>query len=380
VDDLLARSISKARRGDVVLLDCGRDDYPVPLNPFRVPQGVKFASAFNALYWVTRKIYQDIWLDGQTDMVMRNVIQALLCDPEATPLDIRRLFMVDSYRKHVLDLMQKHDRVSLDTIEYWSEFDARSMGDKRETAKPVFNRTRAFLGNRTLELMTCHPKGLNFQEFIRERKIVLIRLSGEEIIHEAGGLGAMFLGNFYLASEALGYLADGEPPRYSLYIDEAERFITSPLPDMFAQSRKFGLALTLSCQFLDQLSSETYQAIVGSVGTHFLFEVGIKDADTLAPLVAPEIEAEALTKLGFYRMAVRTRASGKTVPPFVVSTHAAPPVRATPDDAEAVASDRMKGEAVRAWIIDRLKEKKPEETSAEPLQPPPSKPEVTDYE
>lgn len=189
IDDILHRSIPTERHKDVVLLDCGRDDYPVPINPFRIPPGVEFYSAFNYVYWVTRRIYEDIWLDGQTDMVMRNVIQALLCDPEATPLDIRRLFMNDAYRQHVIDLMSSHDKVSLDVLDFWIDFKDRSTGDKREIARPVLNRTSAFLGNRTLELMTCHPTGFNFQECIREHKIVLINLVGDEIANEQGSLG-----------------------------------------------------------------------------------------------------------------------------------------------------------------------------------------------
>ncbi len=359
IDDILSRSIPADRHQDVVLLDCGRDDYPVPLNPFRIPSGVKFASAFNYLYWITRKIYADIWLTGETDMVMRNVIQALLCDPEAIPMDIRRLFSSDRYRKHVVELMRANEYVSLETLAYWNDFDVRSLGDKRETANPVFSRTRAFVGNRTLEMMTCHPDGLDYQALIRERKIVLINLRGEEIAAEAGNLGALFLGGFYLASEALGYLPEGAPPRFYLYIDEVERFITSPLPDMFSQARKFGLSLTMANQYLEQLSKETYQAVMGTVGTHFLFELGIEDASKLAKLVEPDVEHEALTQLGLYRMAVKTRASGKSLPAFVSPTRRMPEISPSPYLRPTEVPGFKPGKEVRSWIASRIAEDHP---------------------
>lgn len=379
IDDLLARSIPPERQKDVILLDCGRDDYPVPLNPFRIPEGVKFASAFNYVYWVMRKIYEDIWLEGQTDTVMRNVIQALLCDPEATPLEIRRLFTNDAYRVKLIAQMEENEWVSLDTIEFWQDFNHRTEGDKRELSRSILNRTRAFLGNRTLELMTCHPQGLNFQDMIREKKIVLINLAGDEIANEVGSLGALFVSGFYLASEALGYVSgENVPPRFYLSIDEAERFITTPLGDLFSQARKMGLSLTVANQYLDQLSKTTLQAMTGTVGTQFLFELGSNDAQTFKSLVEPEIPWESLLNLGVHRMAVKTRAEGRSLPAFVVSTRPAPAASHTPYAREEVVPDRMSGKDVRDWILKRRKADTKPPTEEAPK--PDGEPDVTDFE
>lgn len=356
IDDLLARSIPPERATDVVLLDCGRSDYPVPLNPFRIPEGVKFASAFNYVYWVMRKIYEDIWLEGQTDTVMRNVIQALLCDSEATPLDIRRVFTDEDYRIKLISQMEQNEWVSIDTIEFWQDFNHRTEGDRRELSRSILNRTRAFLGNRTLELMTCHPKGLNFQAFIQKKKIVLINLAGDEIVNEVGSLGALFVSGFYLASEALGYVTvDHAPPRFYLTIDEAERFMTTPLGDLFSQARKMGLSLTIANQYLDQLSKATLQAITGTVGTQFLFELGVNDAQAFKSLIEPELPWESLLDLGVHRMAVKTRAEGHSLPAFIVSTRPAPAMSTTPYSREEVIPDRMSGKDVRDWILKRRK-------------------------
>jgi hypothetical protein len=381
INDILERSIPASRIQDVLLLECDRDDYPVPLNPFRVPSKVAFVSAANALYWAARKIYEGIWLDGQSDMVMRHVIHALLCDPEATPLDIRRLFTSDSYRRHIVQLMSKHKDVPLDTWQYWNEFEARSAGDKREIAKPIINRTSAFLGNRTLELMTCHPSTINFQECITKRKIVLINLAGQSIRNEVSSLGVMFFSGFFLASEALGYLKDGAPPRYYLYVDEIERFITTPLPDMFSQTRKFGLSLTMANQFLDQLSPETLRAILGNVGTFSLFELGITDAKAFANLLEPEITPDTLVRMGLYHMVVKTRVSGKSIPAFRAVTRGKPASIGVPYKRQATIPSFPSGEQVRAWVRERLQEPKQQGAPEQPAAfTPPKRPEVTDFE
>ncbi|MEW6578918.1 MAG: DUF87 domain-containing protein [Chloroflexota bacterium] len=377
VETLLTQSIPEARHADVVLLECGRSDYPVPLNPFRIPPGARFASAYNAVYWVMRRIYEDIWLSGQTDMVMRNVIQALLCDPDATPLDIRRLFTNDAYRGEVVSRMQRHEDVALDVIEFWADFGNRSPGDIRELSQPVLNRTGAFLGNRTLELMTCHPAALDFRGFITEKKIVLVNLHGEEIVNEVGSLGAMFLSSFYLASELLGVIPDGAPPRYYLYVDEVERYITSPLKDLFAQARKFGLSLSMANQFLDQLSKDTLAALIGTVGTHCLFEMGLTDSRTFAPLLEPDLPAETLLQLGLYRMVVKTRADAVTLPAFTVSTRPTPS-GGVPYPKPPFPPEFVPGQEVRAKIMQRLRPPTPE--SKRKARTPKKPPAVTDFE
>ncbi|MBI1258519.1 MAG: hypothetical protein GC204_13710 [Chloroflexi bacterium] len=377
IDDILTTSVPPKRAKDVVLLDCGRSDFPVPLNPFRIPEGVSFASAFNYVYWAMRKIYESIWQEGQTDRVMRHVIEALLCDPEATPLDIRRLFADDAYRAKLVEMMEDNDDVSFDTVDFWQDFDERSEGGIREMARPILNRTSAFVGRRTLELMTCHPKSLNFQAFIRDKKIVLINLSGDEIVNEVGSLGALFVSGFYLASEALGYVADGQPPRYVLAIDEVERFMTTPLGDLFSQARKMGLSLTIANQYLDQLSKATLQAITGTVGTQFLFELGLNDAQTFRPLVEPEMAWEELLHLGVYRMAVKTRAEGRTLPALVVATRPKPKESKTPYVRADTVPDRMNGKDVRAWIRTR---RSPKKNPDDETNKPGDESDVTDFE
>jgi hypothetical protein len=377
VDAILARSIPPERQKDVLVLECGRADLPVPLNPFRIPTGVSFSSASDTLYWVIRKIYQDIWLEGRTDMVMRNVIEALLTDPEATPMDIDRLFFDDAYRAASIKRMEAYDEVSLETIRYWREFGKRSAGEKREIADPIRNRRGALLGKRLLEYMTCHPNALHFGQLIAGRKIILINLSGNDIRSTAANLGAIFLSSFFLAAESLGYLSAGAAPRMHVYVDEVERFVTTPLPDMFSQARKFGLSLSLASQFLKQLSEDVLEGIFGNVGTELLFEVGPLDLSVLKPLVQPEIDADDLLKLGLHRMVVKTRADGKNVPAFVVDTRSQPeavgPAYALPDYVTGYGF--LPKADVQAWLTKRYAAPQTPEAEAEvPVEKPSKKP------
>ncbi|NLF74312.1 MAG: type IV secretion system DNA-binding domain-containing protein [Chloroflexi bacterium] len=318
IDDILAASIPDNRLDDVVLLECGRMDTPVPLNPLRIAEGVSEETAYNYLYWVLQKIYERIWLEGQTDRVIQNVLRTLLCDPEATPLDIQRILTNGSYRAQMIaKLKERRMRTS---VLFWDEYNQMSTSLQLQVARPVLSRTEAFLGRRAVERMTCHRGTLNLQSYIANKKIVLINLAGEAIQTEVDSLGAMFLAGFYMAFHALGYLPDGSTPRYYLYIDEVERFVTSPIQNMFSEARKLGLSLTLANQYLDQLSQETLNSILGNEGTLIAFECGDRDARALASKFAPELDQRALQNLGKYNIAVKTRVGADTLPAFTVQT------------------------------------------------------------
>ena len=177
--------------------------------------------------------------------------------------------------------------------------------------------------------MTCHPNTLDFAKYIREKKIVLVDLSGKAIRNEVGSLGAIFMTAFYLASESLDSQLGNLPPRCYLYIDELAQFITSPLDEILSQSRKYGLSLTCANQYLDQVK-DTLPGIFGNVGTHFMFELSDDDAKTLSPKTEPEVTKPQLLNLGAYRMAVKTRAGGKTLPAFIAKTRPIPKAAGQP--------------------------------------------------
>ncbi|MBZ0285213.1 MAG: type IV secretion system DNA-binding domain-containing protein [Anaerolineae bacterium] len=364
IDDILGHSIPEKRVKDVVLLECGNREYPVPLNPLRIPTGVSYETAFNYLYWILRKLYESVWRD-RMDLVYRNVLHALLCDPAATPLDIDRIFTSHSYRDYLIERMDKHPQVSTAVQAFWRDYGRRGKSEQAEMAAPIRNRTAIFLGNRALELMTCHPQMLNFRSFIEQKKIVLINLSGEAIRSEVGSLGLMFLSGFYMANETLGYLADNQPPRCFVYVDEVERIVSSPIPEMFAHERKFGLSLTLANQYLDQLSEATLNGILGNVGTLMLFECGERDARRLGLHLEPDIERGRLLNLGAYQAVVKTRYAGRTLPAFVLKTRPAPKARSALPARELRAallrnSKLPTSAAVAAWLTDRYTVKLPQ--------------------
>ncbi|MBN8592778.1 MAG: ATP-binding protein [Anaerolineae bacterium] len=357
VDDVL-RTHGATASDRLIVLNCGQSDHPVPLNPFRLPPGVGQETAFNLIYWVFRKLYESVWRD-RMDYVFRNVIQTLLTDPEATPRDISRVLMSGEYRNKIVDALPDE---AYSLREFWSWFESQPKSEQMEIASPILTRTQAFLGNPALEQMTCHPQALDTAAFLTGKKVVLFNLSGASIQSESGTLGAFLLAQLFVAAQSLGYLKDGELPRSQVYVDEVERMVTTPIPEMFATARKFGLSLTLANQYMKQLSSETLEGILGNVGTHILFEVGESDSKSLSRLFEPELPRADLLKLGTYQAAVKTRAQGQSLPPFLIKTLPPPAVTSNGTGSGQLQTaspyTSLTGKEVASWLKKRYQVKK----------------------
>lgn len=318
VDQVLAASIAADRLHDVVLLECGRAEYPVPLNPMRIPPGVSPEAVTTTLYTLWQKIYEGIWLEGQTNRVMRNLIRILLCDPKATPYDIQRVLTNRGYRDLLVEQVIAQQLRS--TALFWLSYNSKTPAQQHQMTEPVLNRSEAFLGNRAIERMTCHPNALDFKGMIQNKQIILINLYGDAIATEMANLGVMFLTQLQMAAHSLGYLPEGAPPRCYVYIDEVERFVGSPIDQLCAEARKFGLSLMFANQFFEQLQPKALKGILGNVSTLMTFDCSAEQAKSLRSTYSPEIEPHTLQHLSAYQVAVRTKYQGKTLPAFMVKT------------------------------------------------------------
>lgn len=398
IRDLLTASIPTTRQDDVVYLEAGNTDYPIPLNPLRVTGDASEASVFNTVMWIIKSIYASSWSETLMETTFRNILQVILSDPHATPLDITELIENPDYRRRMLIRAQKSGKLSRAAKNYWKRFEELSPSKRQSTTQSALNRLGAFLGSKPVELMTCHRDTLDFRKLIQEKKIVLVDLSNPAIASEVGSLGAIFFAQVFLASLSLGINTDGQPPRFYLFVDETQRFITTTLPNMFSEARKFGLSLTLTNQYIGQLDPDTRAGISNNVGTKFSFEAAPDEAVMTAKLYEPEVQADDLKKLGVGRVAIRTRFQGQTLPGFIANT----PQKPSPY-AAGLALDTLKQQSrerlgllstvdVEAWLDTRYEgalfaigsDDETEltdfdtRTAPEPTPTPPS--EITDFE
>lgn len=365
IDDILECSIPASRLHDVVLLECGQGDPPVPLNPLRIPEGVSLEQAYTYVIYAMKKMYDDIWLEGRTGEYIENIVQLLLTDREATPRDVRRILTDDAYRQQLLnrlaDIHDLEERPTADAEDFWNDYQRKKDKERDLIIAPIVTRTRALLRKWSMTLMTCNPMTIDYRSMIRDQKIVLISLRGDYTESEVNSLATLFLTGFYLSALSLGAIDKNAAPRCYLYIDEVERVADAPLLRLLTETRKFGLATILTSQILDQIPSDVLPGILGIVGTKTVFEIGPKDADVFAPFFEPEMPHNDLTRLGLHRAAVITRANGRNAPPFVVDT-LKPERMPQAVDAEQVCAVATQNFLSRQAVIDWLDHRYPRAT------------------
>lgn len=325
VQDILRCSIPAERENDVVLIDFSDTAHPPPLNPFSVPDGVPKSVAVGQILGVLKKIYADAWSPTRMESALYAALVALLSDDHPTPRDISRIFLDAEYRQKLLE--QVTDPVAL---EYWhDEYELLSPGMQKQTREPVLHRIRIFYRNPIVRNMVCHPHRLDFNQIIREGKIFLATLEGDEVKSEVENLGAMLIANFQMAVMSKA-MSDEQRKNYYLFVDEVQQFITTSLPVVLSEARKYGLSLTIANQFLGQLQGSTQESVLGNVGTKVIFSCSPKDARELVNFVKPEFNTQDLVDFDRFHAAVKMQLHRKSMPAF--SMNPFPPIL-TPDNA-----------------------------------------------
>lgn len=341
VRDILQTSIPPEREDDVVVLDVADLDYPPPLNLLAVPEGFEERSnAVEMLLAVFEKLYPDF---GGTRMAdtFSMAVQTLWKEGTPTLLDVERLFEDVTYRQRLVTLSD-----NFVVQRFWAQFESKTAAQQEELAQPILYRMRQFYGNRTLLPMMCHPEPLDLYQLVQQNKIILISLAISETKlppREQHLLGAVLISQIQMAAMS-GAIAN--PPFY-LYVDEAQNFVTTSLPQMLTTARSSGLALVMANQHLKQLSGDTLDAVLGNVGAAVAFQCSEHDARVIARL-RKGFEVDDLMQLDKYKAGVFMRYKGETQPAFSLETRPAPEATTKTDGETRERTLRQKSRSIYA--------------------------------
>jgi len=282
----------------VVLFDVTDTEYPVGLNLLAVPPGVPPDRVADQALSIIRKMFIDDWPPGQMETVLDAALRALVRFPGAIIIDVIELLTNPAFRSQVLENVD--DPISW---QFWNFFNSRSENEQRRMAQPIINRISRFYRNPTLRRIICQEKCLDFRKLLDMKAIFLANLGGLTDI-ETEILGSILVSKIQLAAMSRGDVEVEKRTPHYLYIDEVQRFTTTPLPELFSEARKFGLSLTVANQRLGQLKGDTLEAVMGSVGTSIMFVVDDHDAGLLARYTRPQFTADDLVNLNLYNTVV----------------------------------------------------------------------------
>ncbi|MBA7494288.1 hypothetical protein ES702_04863 [subsurface metagenome] len=171
----------------------------------------------------------------------------------------------------------------------------------------------------------------NLREAMDNRKIFLASLSkgvlGEHISNVFGGL---LVSKIQLTALARAAQATEDLVPFYFYVDEFQNFTNESFKEILSESSKYKLYLTVAHQFASQLPTVIRDAIIGNVGTWFVFNSSHKDGRAIAGELSDQITADDIVKLSrfctFTRMgtADNTFTMSTVLPPEPTEAHTKP--------------------------------------------------------
>ena len=261
--------------------------------------------------------FKGIWRDSwgpRLEYILYNAVSALLDCPNTSLLGVNRMLTDDKYRSWVVAQV-KDPFIRAYWEEEYAGYDPRF---QREAIAPIQNKIGQFLLNPVVRNILGQVKSKVDIPFIMDNERLLIaNLSKGRLGHDkANLLGSLLTTQFQLG--AMGRSNHPEETRrdFHLFIDEFQNFSTDTFASILAEARKYRLCLTLSHQYIDQLSLPVRQAVFGNVGTLIAFRTGSTDAEILEKEFGKTIPAEALADLNRYEAVVKLLEDGTNREPF----------------------------------------------------------------
>jgi hypothetical protein len=319
--ETLLNYIPEHRRDDLVYLNVCDSRFPVALNPFTGITTFTRYPTVATIVTALKKVWADSW-GPRMEHILRNALLTLSYYSKATLLDIAPLLTNYEFRAKVLFAVPE---ISLH--EFWKkEFDPLSPQVKNEFIAPILNKVGLFQSHPVIRGIVGQVKGTIACEKIMNNKKIFIANLSKGILGEAGTqlLGSLLITLFQTASLARVSIPQSQRVPFFLFIDEAHSFLTKSFADILSESRKYGLGLFLTHQFMDQLDEDIRKALLGNVGTLIAFRVGTHDARLLAEEFYPVFTETDFINLPRYHIYLRLLIDGATSKPFSAVTNSMP--------------------------------------------------------
>ncbi len=241
--------------------------------------------------------------------------------PEASLLDLERVFGDTAYRRELLETCSDPQVVS-----FWKYIAHKAGGDAslQNIAPYITSKLAQIAGNPLVRPIVCTPHTtLDLPGALAEGRTVLVSLAKGLV----GGKDAAILGGIvtirlFAAAMARARMPAAERPLTRVILDEFHTFgAHTVLSEAMAELRKYGISLVLANQSVAQIDgrgSDVAHAILGNSGNLFNFRVGPKDAATLAQWLGPEVAPQTLMRLPNHSCIARILRDGSPLPPGLI--------------------------------------------------------------
>jgi len=314
VRDLL-EYIPDNRIQDVVLVDPSDFERPVGINIMQLEEGESIDRAAAEIVNSFKSIFAESW-GPRLEYILRNTVKAIMSVEGTTILGIKRVLEDDDYRKFIVT--QLKDPVLKKFFEKeFAEFKSNNKL-KTESISPIQNKIGPFETIQIIRNILCQRNStVNFTDIMNSKKIFLFNLSkgmlGEDVKNLFGSLIVSKIQSTVLKRALIPY--EERSPFY-MYIDEFQNFTTDTFQSILSESRKYGLGLYLTHQFIEQLSENMRAAVIGNVGTIVTYSLGSRDASVMKEVFAPYYDEIDIQNLPNFNIITKMIVDGTTTKPF----------------------------------------------------------------
>lgn len=325
IDWLLAR-IPPHRLEDVILFDPSDTAWPLGLNLLEArseeEKDFLVAEAIHIFYKLFDPKNSGI-VGPQFEHWMRNAALTVMAAPEGgTLIDIPRLFTDKEFeiskRRHVTDKIVQA---------FWEQQMAKTSDFHRSEMLNYFtSKFGRFMTNGLMRnIIGQLTSAIDFLAAMNEGKIILVNLAKGKIGElNAHMLGLILMARLQAATLRRATLPASERRPFYLFVDEFQNVMTDTFISMLSEVRKYGLAVHVTHQYIEQLTDDMRAAVLGNAGTLISFQVGAADAKAIVAEFEPpesrqkrDLREEDFQYVPRHHFYIRLMLDGKTHPAFL---------------------------------------------------------------
>lgn len=309
----LLQHLPSHRADHLVYFNPGDLEFPIAFNPLANVPPDKRPLVASGIVEAFKTIWGDSW-GPRMAYILHNCIAALLDCQNTSLLGVNRMLVDAAYRRWVVKQVRDPFIKQFWELEFES-WDARFM---REAVAPIQNKVGALLQSPILRNILGQVKNRVSIPFIMDnRRIFIANLSKGRMGQDKSNLlGSLLIAQFQLAAMARSNQPESERVPFNLFVDEFQNFSTDSFASILAEARKYRLSLTLSHQYIDQLTPAIRSAVFGNVGNLIAFRVGYSDAEVLSHEFGSEFSPNTFVDLPRFHALAKMQERNEPQPTF----------------------------------------------------------------
>ena len=318
-EDILDR-IPSWRTDDVVYFNPADSDYPIGFNILHSSLSERKYLEASSVVGAFKHLWRDSW-GPRLEYILYASVAALMECENVSLLGVPRMLSDERYRTWVLRQVRDPMVRSFWETEF-AQFDKRFLA---ETIAPIQNKVGQFLMAAPLRNVFGQVKSkLDLRFIMDEKRILIANLSKGRLGEDKSNLlGSLLVSKFHTAAMGRADVPEAARTDFYLFIDEFQNFSTDSFANILSEARKYRLNLTLSHQYIAQMTDEVREAVFGNVGSLMSFRVGTSDAEILANEFGSGYAPPHFTDLANHEIRAKILTHGEHSEPFFGKT--APP-------------------------------------------------------